>query len=132
VAQHHGIALDAARGRGFGSNALKADGRIFAALSNGRLLVKLPARRVEELIAAGLGKPFSTGPRPDQERMGDIDAIERRRMDARVGRGPALCARTTSLANPEAPGALDRAPIRSLERLTCVNPRLNSKCSIST
>ena len=62
VAQHHGIALDAARGRGFGSNALKADGRIFAALSNGRLLVKLPARRVEELIAAGLGKPFSTGP----------------------------------------------------------------------
>ena len=61
VAQHHGITLDAARGHGFGSNALKAGGRIFAALSNGRLLVKLPARRVEELIAAGLGEPFSTG-----------------------------------------------------------------------
>ena len=61
VAQHHGITLDAACGRGFGSNALKAGGRIFAALSNGRLLVKLPARRVEELIAARLGEPFSTG-----------------------------------------------------------------------
>ena len=61
VAQHHGMTLDAPRGRGFGSNALKADGRIFAALSNGRLLVKLPARRVEELIAAALGEPFSTG-----------------------------------------------------------------------
>ena len=33
VARHHGVTLDAARGRGFGSNALKADGRIFAALS---------------------------------------------------------------------------------------------------
>ena len=62
VAQHHGLTLDAARARGFGSNALKADGRIFAALSHGRLLVKLPAQRVGELIVAGLGEPFSTGP----------------------------------------------------------------------
>jgi hypothetical protein len=60
VAQHRGITLDAARGHGFGSNALKAGGSIFAALSNGRLLVKLPPRRVEELIAAGLGE-LSTG-----------------------------------------------------------------------
>jgi hypothetical protein len=30
VAQHHGMTLDAPRGRGFGSNALKAGARIFA------------------------------------------------------------------------------------------------------
>jgi hypothetical protein len=62
VAQHHDVALDAQRGRGFGSNALKADGKIFAALTHGRLLVKLPAARVEALIEAGLGERFSTGP----------------------------------------------------------------------
>ena len=62
VAQHHGIALSAQRGRGFGSNALKADGKIFAALSNGRLLIKLPAGRIEALIEAKIGERFSTGP----------------------------------------------------------------------
>jgi len=62
VAQHHGIALSAQRGPGFGSNALKADGKIFAALSNGRLLIKLPAGRIEALIEAKIGERFSTGP----------------------------------------------------------------------
>ncbi len=62
VAQHHGVALGPARGRGFGSNALKVDGKIFAALSNGRLLLKLPAKRVEALVEARLGQRFSTGP----------------------------------------------------------------------
>ena len=49
-------------GRGFGSNALKVDGKIFASLSHGRLLVKLPAERVKALVEAKLGEPFSTGP----------------------------------------------------------------------
>lgn len=47
--------------RGFGSSALKVDGKIFAMLVGGRLVVKLPRRRVEELIAAGDGEPFHSG-----------------------------------------------------------------------
>lgn len=62
LAERYGVASGAPRGRGFGSNALKTDGRIFAALSNGRLLIKLPVARVEALIEAGVGQPFSTGP----------------------------------------------------------------------
>jgi len=62
VALHHGVALSPARGRGFGSNALKVDGKIFAALSSGRLLLKLPTKRVEALVEAGFGDRFSTGP----------------------------------------------------------------------
>jgi hypothetical protein len=102
VAQHHGITLDAARGRGFGSNALKADGRIFTALSNGRLLVKLPAQCVEELIAAGLGEPFSTGLGRIKKEWVTLTPSSARRMGAPVGRGSALCARATPLASSQA------------------------------
>ena len=49
------------RRRGFGAGTLKAHGRIFAMLSQGRLVVKLPAGRVEELIASGVGGPFDAG-----------------------------------------------------------------------
>ena len=62
VVQHHGADPGALRGRGFGSNALKVDGKIFTSLSNGRLLLKLPAGRVEALVASKLGERFSTGP----------------------------------------------------------------------
>ena len=34
------------------------DGRIFAALSHGKLLLKLPRSRVGELISAGVAEPF--------------------------------------------------------------------------
>jgi hypothetical protein len=65
----HGAAGHAPRGRGFGSSALKVDGKIFASLSSGdRLLLKLPAARVDALIADGIGERFSTGPgRPKRE-----------------------------------------------------------------
>ena len=42
----------------FGTSALKVDGKIFAFLSQGDLVVKLPRERVEELIASGTGKPY--------------------------------------------------------------------------
>ncbi len=48
-------------GRGFGSGALKVDGRIFAMLSQGRLVLRLPAPRVAELIAIGRGGVFDAG-----------------------------------------------------------------------
>jgi hypothetical protein len=47
--------------RSFGSTSLKANGRIFAMLVKERLVVKLPARRVEELVAAGAGERFDPG-----------------------------------------------------------------------
>jgi hypothetical protein len=46
---------------GFGSAALKAGGSIFAMLTRGRLVVKLPRARVAELITAGDGEPFDGG-----------------------------------------------------------------------
>lgn len=47
--------------RGFGSSALKVNGSIFAMLSGGRLIVKLPHDRVDTLIGSGAGTPFDAG-----------------------------------------------------------------------
>lgn len=48
------------QGRGFGRSALKVDGKLFAVLVRGRLVVKLPAGRVSELVAAGEGDHLDT------------------------------------------------------------------------
>ena len=45
----------------FGDGGLKTGGRIFAMLVEGRLVVKLPRQRVDELIAAGGGERFDPG-----------------------------------------------------------------------
>lgn len=45
------------RGR-FGSNGLKVDGKLFAMLSNGSLVLKLPRARVDALVASGDGVRF--------------------------------------------------------------------------
>jgi hypothetical protein len=48
-------------GRGFGSGALTLNGRIAAMVSHDRLVLKLPAARVAELIATGRGSTFDAG-----------------------------------------------------------------------
>jgi len=45
-------------GSGFGRSALRFQGKIFAMLVRGRLVVKLPAGRVDVLVAAGDGVHF--------------------------------------------------------------------------
>ncbi len=45
-------------GTGSGSGAVRVHGRIFAMLVRGRLVVKLPKARVDELVAAGEGVRF--------------------------------------------------------------------------
>jgi hypothetical protein len=50
-----------APGGAFGSAAMKVNGRIFAMLVGGSLVLKLPKSRVDGLIAAGGGGPFDAG-----------------------------------------------------------------------
>ena len=47
--------------RAFGSTSLKTDGKIFAMLVKDRLVVKLPAARVEQLVVEGVGEAFDPG-----------------------------------------------------------------------
>lgn len=52
---------DSSGGRRFGSDALKVNGAIFAMVTQGRLVVKLPGHRVAALITEGTGAPFDAG-----------------------------------------------------------------------
>ncbi|MCX4906535.1 hypothetical protein [Streptomyces sp. NBC_00878] len=45
----------------FGAAALKVGGKIFAMLAQGRLVVKLPRARVDQLVDAGEGERFDPG-----------------------------------------------------------------------
>lgn len=49
-------------GKGFGAGALRRGGKIFAMLSSrGEFVVKLPKARVDELVAAAVGRRFTAG-----------------------------------------------------------------------
>ncbi len=49
------------RGTMMGLPCIRREGRFFASLERdtGRLILKLPSERVEELVAAGIGSPFA-------------------------------------------------------------------------
>jgi hypothetical protein len=72
-----GVAVGGGR-RGFGSGTLQVRGRIFAMVSHGRLVLKLPRERVAGLIAAGAGGPFDAGkgkPLAEWLALGDADDV---------------------------------------------------------
>lgn len=52
---------DVTTSRMFGSDALKVNGKVFAMNVKGRLVVKLIAERVQELLALGVAAPFDPG-----------------------------------------------------------------------
>src|SRR3954452_19333965 len=59
---------DVGEGTGFGANpGLNVDGRIFAFLARGELVVKLGPARCAELVADGQGQPFRVGNRARRE-----------------------------------------------------------------
>ncbi len=56
------VTFDSSAKKGFGSSALKTNGKIFAMLdSKGRFVVKLPRQQVAALVAAGQGERFDPG-----------------------------------------------------------------------
>src|SRR5881275_1965979 len=52
---------EVARAKGFGSKGLKVARKLFAFESKGRLVVKLPKERVDELVSSGKGERFDPG-----------------------------------------------------------------------
>ena len=58
---------DVEEGRALHAPGLKVDGRIFAMLVNGQLVVKLPAARCSELVERGEARPFTSGRRKMRE-----------------------------------------------------------------
>jgi TfoX/Sxy family transcriptional regulator of competence genes len=60
LAGRDGVTLGSGR-RGFGSGALTVHGRIFAMVSDDRIVLKLPHERVAAVLASGDGLAFDAG-----------------------------------------------------------------------
>lgn len=64
VAAHHGVKWTPSASPKFGSNALRVNGKIYAALTRSRrLLLKLPPERVEALLDGKRAERFESGGR---------------------------------------------------------------------
>lgn len=50
-------------GAGFGRSAIRFNGKIFAMFVRGKLVLKLPEQRIDDLIAAGHGERFDANKR---------------------------------------------------------------------
>jgi hypothetical protein len=71
--------VTAAASKGFGSGALKVNGKIFAMISSkDAFVVKLPKERVDELVESGYGERFDTG---GGRKMKEWLAVGRRQSD---------------------------------------------------
>lgn len=82
-------------GRMFGSPVLKVEGKVFAMLVKGRLVVKLPGAQVEKLVTSRLGEAFDPGHGKPSKEWVAVDANVSRRWGRLVdeaqdfvGRGP--------------------------------------------
>ena len=53
--------IEVPTGTGFGSGTLKINGSIFAMDVHDHIVLKLPAKRVTELIEQGIGEPYAAG-----------------------------------------------------------------------
>ncbi|MEO6968039.1 MAG: luciferase family protein [Rhodanobacteraceae bacterium] len=64
LAAHHGVEWMPSGSSRFGADALRVNGKIFAALTRKhRLLLKLPPPRVAQLLAEGRAERFASGGR---------------------------------------------------------------------
>jgi len=61
VAEEYAASRMAGGRKNFGARALKVEGKIFAMMSQGRFVVKLPAAKVDTMVAAKQGTYFDPG-----------------------------------------------------------------------
>jgi hypothetical protein len=85
LAARFGDELGVSAGTGFGkAPGLRAGTKIFAMLPHGELVVKLPAARCDELLAAGEGRAFVVGKRTMREWV-VVDGLDDERWAALAG-----------------------------------------------
>jgi hypothetical protein len=89
----YGAGEDGGPKRAFGATSLKTNGKIFAMLVKGRLVVKLPVARVVELTAAGEGRAFDPGHGRIQKEWFDADSDDPARWLALATEAEAYVAR---------------------------------------
>jgi TfoX/Sxy family transcriptional regulator of competence genes len=84
-----------ATGGKFGASGLKVEGKLFAMLSKGELVVKLPRQRAEQLVAEGTARPFDPGHGRLMKQWATISARESRSWDELAEEARRFVAATT-------------------------------------